>query len=107
MLVLLDENLPHTLRLLITGHDVRTVDFQGWKSFTNGALLQAAEDAGFEVILTADKNIQYQQNLQSRRIAIVVLSSNEREVVVKSIALIVSAIEAARPGTFLNLDLGA
>lgn len=62
MLVLLDENLPHRLRLLIPGHDVRTVDYQGWKSLSNGELLQAAEDAGFSVMVKADKGMHYQQN---------------------------------------------
>jgi hypothetical protein len=47
VLVLPDENLPHRLRLLIPGHDVRTVDYQGWKSLSNGALLKAAEGAHF------------------------------------------------------------
>jgi hypothetical protein len=76
MLVLLDENLPHRLRHLITGHDVRTVAYQGWKALTNGALLKAAEDSGFDVMVTADQGIRYQQNMQGRKIAIVILSSN-------------------------------
>ncbi len=52
--MLLDENLPHDLRTLLTGHDVRTVAYQGWKALRNGELIQAAGDAGFDVGLTAD-----------------------------------------------------
>ena len=70
MLILLDENLPHRLRLLISGHDVRTVDFQGWKALSNGALLNAAEQAGFDIIITADQGIRYEQNLHGRKIPV-------------------------------------
>jgi hypothetical protein len=107
VLVLLDENPPHRLRTLIRGHDVRTVNYQGWKSLSNGALLQAAEDAGFDVVVTADQGIQYQQNIQGRKIAIVILSSNERAVVVARAAEIAAAIEAAVPGGFMTIDIGS
>ena len=106
MLVLLDENLPHRLRGLIPGHDVRTVDYQGWKSLSNGELLKAAEDAGFNVMVTADKGIRYQQNLAERKIAIVVLSTPELDSVVAHAAEIVSAIDAAAPGGFVTVDIG-
>jgi hypothetical protein len=106
VLVLLDENIPHRLRVLIPGHDVRTVDFQGWKALSNGALLKAAEQAGFEVLVTADQGLQYQQNLQGRKIAIVVLSTNERELVIRYVDRIVNGINAAQPGSFLNVDCG-
>jgi hypothetical protein len=106
VLVLLDENLPHRLRLLIPGHDVRTVDFQGWKSLNNGALLKAAEDAGFDVMITADRGIQYQQNVGSRKIAIVILSSNELEIVVAHGTQIVAAITSAKRGGFVTVDIG-
>jgi len=105
MLVLLDENLPHFLRLLIPGHDVRTVAFQGWKGINNGALLKRAEEFGFEVIVTADQSILYQQNVSQRRIAIITLGSNDREDVSNRIRLIVAAINAAKPGTFVTVDL--
>jgi hypothetical protein len=106
MLVLLDENLPHRLRSLIPGHEVRTVDHQGWKSLSNGELLKAAEGAGFNVMVTADKGIRYQQNLTGRKIAIVVLSTPERDSVVAHAAEIVSAIDAATPGGLVTVDIG-
>jgi hypothetical protein len=105
MLVLLDENLPHSLRLLLAPHDVRTVDYQGWKSLTNGSLIEVAENAGFDVILTADKNIQYQQNIRGHKIAMVILSTSEREVIVTRLAEVIAAIDTERAGTFRVIDL--
>jgi hypothetical protein len=106
MLVLLDENLPQSIRLLIAGHDVRTVEYQGWKSLSNGELLAEAERAGFDVLLTADKNIRFQQNIESRKIAVVILSTNEREILVRHVPEIIAAIAAARPATFLEVGVG-
>jgi hypothetical protein len=76
MLVLLDENVPQRLRLLIVSHEVRTVAYQGWRSLLNGALLAAAEAAGFEVFVTADQSIRYPQNMAGRSIALVALHSD-------------------------------
>ena len=73
---------------------MRTVDYQGWKSLINGALLQAAEDSGFNVMVTADQGMHYQQNLKGKHIAIVVLSTPRRE------------INAATPGSFAAVDIG-
>src|SRR5216683_1330708 len=67
MLVLLDENLPQRLRFVIPSHEVRTVAYQGWKILTNGALLREAEATGFEVMVTADQGIRYQQNMTDRK----------------------------------------
>lgn len=107
MLVLLDENLPHILRLLIPGHDVRTVAYQGWKALSNGALLTAAEDADFNVMVTGDKNVTYQQNMQDRKLALVVLSSNEREIVVAQVAQIIAAVNGVTVGSFVLVDIGS
>lgn len=72
MRILLDENLPHRLRLLLPGHEVRTTSYQGWAGLSNGALLKAAEDAAFDAILTADQGIRYQQNRKNSRVALIV-----------------------------------
>jgi hypothetical protein len=106
MRVLLDENLPHRLRLLIPGHDVRTVGYEGWNSLSNGALLTAGEAAGFDVLVTADQGIRYQQNLMGRKIVIVILSTNERNLVVAHAARIVAALDAIKPGSFVTVDIG-
>jgi hypothetical protein len=73
MLILFDQATPVPIRAYLVEHTVRTAWQQGWSTLRNGDLLLAAEEAGFEVLLTTDKNIRYQQNLSTRRIAIVVL----------------------------------
>jgi predicted nuclease of predicted toxin-antitoxin system len=71
--VLLDEQLPRRLARELTGHDVRTVQQVGWSGLKNGELLRRAADEGFEVFLTADQNLQFQQNLSRARLGVVVL----------------------------------
>ena len=98
MLTLLDENLPHSLRRLLKGHDVRTAAHQGWAGLTNGALLKAAEDAGFEVIVTADRGIRYQQNRRISRVVLIVLNDNDESVITSNADAILAAIRMAQPG---------
>ena len=106
MRILLDENLPHKLRLLLTGHDVRTAAYPGWAGLTNGALLKAAEDAGFDAILTADQGIRYQQNRKNSRVALIVLSDNDKSLITANLNAILAAINAVQPGALLWVDLG-
>ena len=63
MKVLLDENMPHKLRRSFAHHEAVTVGFKGWNGLKNGELIKAEEDAGFEVLVTGDKSLTYQQNL--------------------------------------------
>jgi putative NIF3 family GTP cyclohydrolase 1 type 2 len=77
MLVLFDQATPVPIRTHLEGHTVKTAAQQGWDKLTNGDLLTAAEQAGFDVFLTPDKNIRYQQNLESRKIAIVVIGHSQ------------------------------
>ena len=80
MRVLLDEQLPRHLAREIGGHDVSMVQ-RGWAGLKNGELLRVAADAGFEVFVTADRNLQFQQNLSQSRLGIILLvaSSNALE----------------------------
>ena len=68
MLILLDHSTPAPLRYELKGHEVVETVERGWERLANGALLDAAEAAGFELFVTADKNIRYQQNLTGRKI---------------------------------------
>ena len=70
--IILDENLPHPLRLQLRDHEIVTVQYQGWTGIQNGELLKLI-DGSFDVFVTADKNLRYQQNLVGRRVAIVEL----------------------------------
>jgi len=76
MRVLFDQGTPVEIATFLTGHTVRTTWQEGWETLANGDLLQAAEAAGFEVLLSTDNGLGYQQNLKSRRLAIVVLGRN-------------------------------
>jgi hypothetical protein len=75
MLILFDHVTPRGIARFLPGHPVTKAKERGWDTLTNGDLLAAAERAGFDVLLTADKNMRYQQNLTGRRIALVVLST--------------------------------
>ena len=74
--ILLDHNLALDLRDLLPGHDVGHAVEMGWEQIGNGELLTIAEVAGFEIVITADQNIRYQQNLSGRRLSLVVVSIN-------------------------------
>jgi hypothetical protein len=103
--VLLDENLPQKLRRLLSPHDVSTTAYLGWAGMSNGKLIAAAEQAGIDVLLTADQGLSYQQNLQGRKLAIVVLSTNLNSLVTAKAPAIAVVIETIPPGTFIYVDL--
>ena len=72
---------------------------------TNGELLNAAEQAGFDLLLTTDKNLRYQQNLGGRKIAIVVLGKGRWRLIRPLISIVVEAVNAAQPGTYTEVDI--
>ena len=77
MLILFDNGTPRGLARFLTGHSVEEARARGWEELTNGELIDVAEQAGFEVLVTTDKNIRYQQNLKARKIALVVLEHSQ------------------------------
>lgn len=79
MRVLLDEDVPRRLGRELAGHDVSTVQGMGWAGFKNGALLSVAAAAGFEVLLTCDRGMQYQQNVSALSLAVVVLAVPDKK----------------------------
>ena len=106
MKIILDESVPQNLRLLIEGgHTVVTTWFQGWSGLKNGALLNAAEEAGFDLFITADQELSYQQNLTGREMALVVLSTNNWSLVKAHIAEILAAINAVTPGSYTEVAI--
>jgi hypothetical protein len=105
--VLLDENLDHRLRKHLGSHEVFTASYQGWDGFKNGRLLDAAEEDGFDVLLTGDQTLSYEQNLTRRRLAIVALSSVEWRIVKDYLPQIIAAVDKAAPGSFRTVDCGA
>src|SRR5271165_1568360 len=105
MLVLFDQSTPVPIRPYLEGHTVRTAFQQGWDKLKNGELLSAAERAGFDVFLTTDKNIRYQQNLVNRKIAVVVLGQQQWSHVRPHIQSVVNAVNGASPGSFAEVDI--
>jgi len=98
--VLFDQGTPAPLKNYITSHQVSTAYDIGWSTLKNGELLAEAENNGFQVLVTTDMNLQYQQNLKDRRIAIVVLSTTSWPRIKSNISAVISAIDAATPNTF-------
>jgi hypothetical protein len=74
--ILFDQNVPVGVRQFLPGHDVRTAYQMGWADLSNGELLVAMEAAGFDVLISCDRNLAHQQNLAGRRVAILVLDTN-------------------------------
>src|SRR5580658_8072121 len=105
MRIILDESVPQKLRLLIEGHTVVTVAFQGWSGFKNGALLAEAEEAGFELFITADQEISYQQNLSGRKMACLVLSTNNWDRIKAGLGWVLAAIVEVKPGTYAEVEI--
>jgi len=106
MLVLFDNGTPRTLsRYLIDRHTVTEARARGWQELENGNLLNQAEAAGFEVLVTTDKNLSYQQNLTGRKIAVVVLGKGRWTLIQPHVAQVVAAINAATPGGFAEVNI--
>src|SRR5277367_1050963 len=104
MRVLFDHGTPAPLAAFLEGHTVTKAKDRGWDRLSNGDLLTAAEEAGYDVLVTTDKNIRYQQNLEGRRIALVVLSTPQWPVVKLHIEGIANALNNAGPGTYIEVD---
>lgn len=99
MRVLLDECVPRALRKDLPGHEVKTVGETGWPGVKNGALLNLAEK-DFDVLLTVDRNLEYQQNFSGLKLAVVVIEapSNDVAVLRPLMPAVREAILKAKPG---------
>ena len=84
---------------------MKTAHQQGWSTLLNGELLRAADEAGFDVLVTTDKNLVYQQNLSGRKIAIVVLGRNRWSLIRSTLPRIASAVNAAKPGSYTLVEI--
>ena len=99
MLILFDQGTAVAIRKSLPGHVVTAYE-QGWSALLNGELLRVADEAGFEVLLTTDKNLAYQQNLTGRKIAIVVLGRSRWTLIKPALSRIAEAVNAAKPGSY-------
>ena len=105
MRILFDQGTPVPLRELLSSHEVETAFERGWSTLRNSDLLAAAEQEGFEVFVTTDKNLRNQQNLSGLRLAIVGLSSTSWPRIQKVAPTIKQAIDAALPGSFTEVEI--
>nr|VFJ98095.1 MAG: hypothetical protein BECKLFY1418B_GA0070995_111315 [Candidatus Kentron sp. LFY] len=110
MRVLFDQGTPIPLRHHLPGHRISTAYEMGWSSIENGELLRRAENHGFEVLVTTDANLKYQQNLANRRIAIVILGATSwpptsRPRIQRVVPNILNAIDNARFEGYIEIQV--
>lgn len=105
MLILFDHSTPAPLRYALKDHVVVEAIERGWDRLANGDLLDAAEAAGFELMVTADKNMRYQQNLTGRKISIVALGNAQWPVLRQHLERVVLAVNAATPGSVVEVEI--
>ena len=105
MRVLFDHGAPGGIAGALSGHEVTLAIERGWDRISNGELLNLAEAAGFDVLLTTDKRIRYQQNLTGRRIAIVVLGNSTWRIVRLHLDRIAMVLAEATPGSYAEVDI--
>lgn len=103
MKIIFDENVPWPLSRHFTAHQVTSVQKEGWSGIQNGELVDRV-DGVYDVLLLADKNLRYQQNLMSRKIAIVELPTNRWPVLQSNLAQIQAAVDRAKPGAYVIVE---
>jgi predicted nuclease of predicted toxin-antitoxin system len=106
MKLLLDENLPHKLRLEIPGHDVLTVLFMGWLGIENGELLALAAKTGFDTVLTTDRGMEYEQDSGNRPVSVIIIraQSNAIEDIRPLIPQLLKALENPTPKSLVKIE---
>jgi hypothetical protein len=104
--VLLDEQLPRQLARELIGHEARTVQQQGWAGLKNGERLRRAAEAGYEVFITADQNLEFQQNLAHSSLFVLVLvaPSNALEDLLPLVPSILTEMPNAQAGKVVQVD---
>ena len=105
MRVLFDQGTPIPLRHALTSHDVETTYEREWSTLANGELLDTAEREGFDVFVTTDSNLKIQQNLESREIAIVILSTPSWPRIEQAIEFVVEAIDGVGAGGYVEVQI--
>jgi len=105
MKILFDNGTPKPIAKVLSGHQVSHAREIGWHRLKNGELLQRAEEAGYDMLLTTDKNLWYQQHLADRHIAIVVLGNQQWPVVRRYLDKVAAAVSAAAPGEYVEVEI--
>jgi hypothetical protein len=105
--LLLDENLPHQMRLELPGHDVFTAAYMGWGGVENGELLRRAAADGFDALVTNDRGLEYQQNLATLPLAVVVVlaPANTVEALRPAFPALLTALAGLQPCEFVKVSV--
>lgn len=106
MKLLFDQGTPVPLRRSLRPHDVDTAAECGWSMIENGELISEAEKAGYDAIITTDQNLKYQQNLDNRQIAIVVLKTTSWPRIQKALNKVIPMIESLKPSDYIEIEIG-
>ena len=104
MRILLDESLPRKLALELTGHEAQTVQRRGWSGLKNGALLRAASQE-FQVLITGDQNLEFQQNPAALPISVIILVAvnNRIETLRPLVPRVLEVLQSIRPGQLVRV----
>ncbi len=105
MRILFDQGTPAPLRRHLLPHQVETTAEKNWSTVSNGELLRLAEAAGYEIFITTDQNLRYQQNLTGRRLGIVVLMGASWPKIQTRVPAILASIAAAQNGGYVEVPL--
>jgi predicted nuclease of predicted toxin-antitoxin system len=105
MRILFDHGTPAPLIPFLAGHAITKAKYAGWDRLTSGELLQATEEAGFEVLVTKDKNLSTQQNLRGRALAIVVLGNSQWRILQRYVRKIAAVVIAMTPGSYVEIEI--
>ena len=105
MKILFDQGTPVPLRNHLSGHEIDTAYELGWADLKNGELLERAETEGYDLMITTDQNLQYQQHLSSRSIAIVVLLTTSWPRIKLKTSDVASAVDAIKPGGYREVAI--
>jgi len=105
MRILFDQGTPVAIHDALQSHTVRTAREEGRSTLSNGELLRAAEEAGFDLLLTTDTNLPHQQSLKGRKLAGVILSRNRWVLIKPRMTEIVAVIHSAMPGTYSVVEI--
>lgn len=105
MRILFDQGTPVPLRQHLSSHDVATAFELGWSRIANGELLARAEVEGFDVLITTDRNLRYQQNLSSRRIAILVLTTTSWPRIQQALPEVSASVALLSPGAYVEIPI--
>ncbi len=106
MKILLDESLPHALRHLLPTHDVYTIDYLGWKGTQNGALLAKTAESGFNLLLTTDRGMAYEQNPLQLPLAVVILlgKSNDEHDLIPLLPKLLVTLDGLKPNSIVTIE---